>query len=756
MLHASCILRRGLLLAVATAAVTVHAADPEDVQVFAQVVSGRSIRAAKSCVMTAGLPYLPTVSQDTHSIVHSFEAQPFQLLDELMFNSEFAGESESFQSLFACLIQRGRIRASINSSAVATPLWGQIFRSAGIFSSNRLRELAIAVGKALPTSLGWTNAWGTDGVPDRFNLLHASIGTQHVLLDDIVASLRAAALPPAFVLRMVRAGTILASDSHLPPSLLTSSSEALDRLLHKRQQSGLLGVTFALQDTQTLRHALKWTSLSFFVAAVNAHDAAVLNRTGTHPVPATLRGLMLGRDLLGRTPLHVAVELNNSDIIQTLGDTLLCAGCEMAVASDVVGVLALANSFGYTPLQMAHASGKSAAEGALRAAIFAVGASQDTCVSCHRAGGAPVGVFPVIAPVNSLNQADANFTTHVNSPVFELADVVTTLFRVGSPPISKHRQSATHADDGGWVQVLNLPPTSRAAIAHVLQHGTTGCEVDVAHPNITALEFFSQYWLPRRPVLLRGGAAGWDADGLWQQTTFLRRHGGDSCRVGVHPHSPYAEGRTMSIAEFVRRLHECTPESKEVWCEAFVRDISPYTFDIVQADRDLARELTRLPLLNVGVHAFYAEASRTGSAMAPTQWGVSPDAQASVLEATKNTGIYRELPIFLREKPQLYVGGAGSGAAMHTHSDAYNVLMYGQKQWFLQPPALAEHSTVSIQDFIVHKLAHVPPHRAPLQCRQESGDILFVPQGWGHGTLNLRTTVGYGIEFASLLDRNYL
>lgn len=34
-----------------------------------------------------------------------------------------------------------------------------------------------------------------------------------------------------------------------------------------------------------------------------------------------------------------------------------------------------------------------------------------------------------------------------------------------------------------------------------------------------------------------------------------------------------------------------------------------------------------------------------------------------------------------------------------------------------------------------------------LQCIQESGDIVYVPDGWAHGMENLAETVGYVLEF---------
>ena len=35
----------------------------------------------------------------------------------------------------------------------------------------------------------------------------------------------------------------------------------------------------------------------------------------------------------------------------------------------------------------------------------------------------------------------------------------------------------------------------------------------------------------------------------------------------------------------------------------------------------------------------------------------------------------------------------------------------------------------------------------PMQCTQESGDVIFVPEGWGHSVLNMAESVGWASEF---------
>lgn len=103
--------------------------------------------------------------------------------------------------------------------------------------------------------------------------------------------------------------------------------------------------------------------------------------------------------------------------------------------------------------------------------------------------------------------------------------------------------------------------------------------------------------------------------------------------------------------------------------------------------------------------------------------------------------------------PQFYLGGPGSGAPMHYHEDATNLLIYGKKQWYLHPPALAEYSTISIADYVRYILPGLKGAARPLQCTQQAGDLMFVPHGWGHAILNVETSVGYALEFSTPFQR---
>ena len=85
-------------------------------------------------------------------------------------------------------------------------------------------------------------------------------------------------------------------------------------------------------------------------------------------------------------------------------------------------------------------------------------------------------------------------------------------------------------------------------------------------------------------------------------------------------------------------------------------------------------------------------------------------------------------------KPQFYIGGPGSGAPMHVHKDAFNVLAYGEKRWLLLPPRDAVYSAEPISEWLA-----AAPARG----------VIFVPRGWGHAVLNTRTSVGIALEFSA-------
>ena len=78
-------------------------------------------------------------------------------------------------------------------------------------------------------------------------------------------------------------------------------------------------------------------------------------------------------------------------------------------------------------------------------------------------------------------------------------------------------------------------------------------------------------------------------------------------------------------------------------------------------------------------------------------------------------------------------------------SGAWNALVYGRKQWYLLPPPHAvysiDHPLAWVKDSLPSLSAHV------LECVQEQGDVIYVPELWGHGVVNLEESIGFASEF---------
>ena len=63
--------------------------------------------------------------------------------------------------------------------------------------------------------------------------------------------------------------------------------------------------------------------------------------------------------------------------------------------------------------------------------------------------------------------------------------------------------------------------------------------------------------------------------------------------------------------------------------------------------------------------------------------------------------------------------------------------------WFLLPPAAASFSRRPAAQWLEKEYpALAASSTPPLELVQEGGDVLFVPAGWAHSTLNVEVSVG--------------
>lgn len=100
---------------------------------------------------------------------------------------------------------------------------------------------------------------------------------------------------------------------------------------------------------------------------------------------------------------------------------------------------------------------------------------------------------------------------------------------------------------------------------------------------------------------------------------------------------------------------------------------------------------------------------------------------------------------------QLGLGPKGTGAPFHYHMPAVNLLVDGQKRWALIPPSVAWYSRTHPNNNRVSATAEKKVAESGSlirRCTQEKGDLVFVPEFWGHEVLNLEGSLAIAVEIA--------
>ena len=109
---------------------------------------------------------------------------------------------------------------------------------------------------------------------------------------------------------------------------------------------------------------------------------------------------------------------------------------------------------------------------------------------------------------------------------------------------------------------------------------------------------------------------------------------------------------------------------------------------------------------------------------------------------------------------QLVMGPALSGSHLHVHGAAWNALCHGLKRWFFVAPEDAPLVPASLDrapqyygtpalSWLRGDYATLASDASPvsvLEVIQRPGDVVWVPDGWAHATLNLAPSVGFAVE----------
>lgn len=112
---------------------------------------------------------------------------------------------------------------------------------------------------------------------------------------------------------------------------------------------------------------------------------------------------------------------------------------------------------------------------------------------------------------------------------------------------------------------------------------------------------------------------------------------------------------------------------------------------------------------------------------------------------------------------QFILGPRGSGAYPHFHNAAANALVHGEKRWWLFPPGVAFFDVRHIKKWSSDAVLGLPAianstveGKRVLECVQRAGEVMVLPDMWGHAVYNTKDSIGVAYEFhGSLVDEEH-
>ena len=230
------------------------------------------------------------------------------------------------------------------------------------------------------------------------------------------------------------------------------------------------------------------------------------------------------------------------------------------------------------------------------------------------------------------------------------------------------------------------------------------CDLDVLiTPDVQT--FLYDYLTLQRPVLIRNATNNHQMKTLfqlWQRNKFEQEYGSLTVNEYEIPHAEFAgSGNQTTIRTYLSKMKQLHHESKE---QGKIGGTTPpmYVYQSVPMDSPLLRDLKLPEILN-------------------------PD-----------------LTHISTAKTFFYVGPAISGLPPHYHRSTWDLLIYGHNRWFLFPPNKAFYSKQHVWGWWEGMYRGDP---TALECVQHSGDVVFVPDMWGHAVISLRESIGVASQF---------
>ena len=264
------------------------------------------------------------------------------------------------------------------------------------------------------------------------------------------------------------------------------------------------------------------------------------------------------------------------------------------------------------------------------------------------------------------------------------------------------------ADTGGWSATVEEDQV------------TNRCDVDEL-TTITPDDFYKKYVMAGRPLVLRGFAEDWKLRRAWAKDALLAKYGEMRFTTGPVPYSNHfgQPDEQIDMETYVKAMMQGKTTKSDGGNPFYI--FEDPTVQTMEGGNTMETHSTFTKMLTKDYdwRAPFLKWNNTAHALNKDMF---PIAQ------------------------QFYIGGAGTGAPIHFHGDAWNVCAFGQRRWYLFQPEHATYSKIPMKEWIEKDYPKLKGGAKPLECMQRAGDVLFVPHLWGHGTYNVQESVGIAIE----------
>jgi len=312
---------------------------------------------------------------------------------------------------------------------------------------------------------------------------------------------------------------------------------------------------------------------------------------------------------------------------------------------------------------------------------------------------------------------------------------------------NEYQEEAKELTRGGW----RIPPRAEQEAAVAVERS----DIDVmSAEKLSRGKFRRDYFSAQRPLLvtdqLMNKQTIWAS---WHKLVFVERYGNVTLSSGE---KCYAEPNAWSLPEI-------QVTSLRKWVNEYMTTQEAVPIDLVCEEKE-------------GEQVCSSSASSSSSSPKQRDQLQQPWLAYNDRASHHSKEIY---DLFMQdyETPEIFqlcgpndkqpfkmtIGARGTGVPMHAHNASWNLLVTGKKRWFLVAPGQGDNNVASgppsIKDFHVRSVSEWLMDIAPglrskgilAEVTQYPGDVIFIPHGWYHATLNEADTVSVSQEFCTSL-----